>query len=65
MIYLALNVGNKNAILTTPITFLATANAAKMCNAPVYFADVDRNTGLMDLEQAEKKLKKFKNISFI
>tara|TARA_E500000178_G_scaffold241880_1_gene238353 strand:- start:6400 stop:7557 length:1158 start_codon:yes stop_codon:yes gene_type:complete len=65
MIYLALNVGNKNAILTTPITFLATANAAKMCNATVHFADVDKHTGLMDLDEAEKKLKKFKNISFI
>lgn len=65
MIYMALGVNESKGILTTPLTFLATANAAKMCNAPVYFADVDEKTGLMDLDSAEEQLKKNKKISFI
>lgn len=43
--YLALNAGPSRGLLTTPVTFLATANAAIMCDAPVRFADVDRTTG--------------------
>jgi UDP-4-amino-4,6-dideoxy-N-acetyl-beta-L-altrosamine transaminase len=43
--YLALNLGADRGLLTSPITFLATANAARMCNAPVVFADVDPATG--------------------
>ena len=52
---LALDWGSGDIVLTTPITFLATANAAKMCNAPVFFADTDSITGLItpsSLEQA-------------
>ena len=65
MIYMSLGANESKGVLTTPLTFLATANAAKMCNAPVYFADVDEKTGLMDLNSAEEQLKKNKKISFI
>lgn len=37
MIYKAIGLDEKNGLITTPITFLATANAARMCNAPVVF----------------------------
>ncbi len=39
--YLALDLGVDRGLLTSPITFLATASAARMCGAPVVFADVD------------------------
>ena len=56
LVYSSLKLGPKNGLLTSPITFLATANAAKMCNAPVIFSDVDPDTGLMTPETIEKAL---------
>lgn len=46
-VYKGIGLDKKNGIITSPITFLATANAARMCNAPVFFADVDNKTGLI------------------
>ncbi len=60
LIYMALGIGPKAGLLTSPITFLATANAAKMCNASVVFADVDPVTGLLTAETIERALKKSK-----
>jgi len=60
LVYSALNLGPNNGLLTTPLTFLATANAAKMCNAPVIFCDVDSLTGLMTAETIENSLIKSK-----
>ena len=60
-VYKCLGLNKKNGLITTPITFLATANAARMCNAPVYFADVDKETGLMTPETLEKA---FKEVNF-
>jgi UDP-4-amino-4,6-dideoxy-N-acetyl-beta-L-altrosamine transaminase len=54
--YSSLQIGPKNGLLTSPITFLATANAAKMCNAKVVFCDVDEVTGLMTPEKIEKAI---------
>lgn len=56
LVYSSLNLGPNNGLLTTPLTFLATANAAKMCNAPVIFCDVDPITGLMTPETIENAL---------
>ena len=60
LVYYIMGVGPRKSILTSPITFLATANAAKMCNARVYFADVDQNTGILTPSSIEKALKKYK-----
>ncbi|MDB3954948.1 aminotransferase class I/II-fold pyridoxal phosphate-dependent enzyme [Alphaproteobacteria bacterium] len=60
LIYMALGLGPKSGLLTSPITFLATANAAKMCNAPVIFADVDNKSGLLTADTIEYALKKSK-----
>ena len=58
--YMALGLGPNAGLLTSPITFLATANAAKMCNAPVIFADVDNKNGLLTPDTVERALKKSK-----
>jgi UDP-4-amino-4,6-dideoxy-N-acetyl-beta-L-altrosamine transaminase len=44
---LAAGVGPGDAVVVPSITFLATANAARMAGAEVIFADVDSNSGLM------------------
>ena len=56
LIYMALDAGLNKNILTTPLTFVATANAARMLEQK-FFSDVHQDTGLMDLKSAEKILK--------
>ena len=62
LIYTSLGLKEGDAILTSPITFVATANAARMCKAEVVFADVDPNTGLLTSNSVEYAIKasKFK-----
>lgn len=43
--YLALGVRPGSRVWTTPVTFVATSNAALMCGAEVSFIDVDPMTG--------------------
>ncbi len=45
---LALGVGEGDEIVTTPNTFLSSANCARFVGAEVRFADIDAATGLMD-----------------
>ena len=55
LIYMALGLGPQAGLVTSPLTFVATANAARMCGAPVSFSDTDPTTGLMtpdDLQRA-------------
>ena len=47
--YLALGVRPGSRVWTTPVTFVATANAALMCGAEVSFIDVDPLTGNMSV----------------
>ena len=58
MVYNSLGLNSQNGIITSPITFLATANAAKMCNAPVDFADVDPISGNVNLRTIKEAIKK-------
>ena len=46
--YFAAGAGPGRGVLTSPITFAATANAALYLGAPVRFADVDPRTVLLD-----------------
>ncbi len=48
----ALGLGPGDTVIVPPLTFLATANAARYVGAEVAFADVDADTGLMGPEQA-------------
>jgi len=61
MIYHGLGLGPDKGLITSPLTFLATASAARMCDAPVAFCDVDRDTGLMTPETLEQA---FTQVSF-
>ena len=54
---MSLGLTHGDKILTSPITFVATANAALMCGANVVFADVDPMTGMLTPETIEKELK--------
>ena len=56
LIYSILGLGPDAGLLTSPITFLSTANAAKMLNAPVVFADVDPLTGLLTPDTIEQAI---------
>jgi len=51
--YAAAGVGPGDEIVTTPLTFIATASTAAMLGATVVFADVDPNTGLLDPDAAK------------
>lgn len=54
--YLALDVGPGDVVWTSPITFVATANAARMCGADVGFVDVDPDTQCMNIDVLRRKL---------
>lgn len=54
---LALNVNEKSKVITTPITFAASANCIKYCGGEVVFVDIDPKTSLIDLEKVEELLK--------
>jgi len=49
-------------IITSPITFSASANCARYCGAGVLFADIDPETYLIDLNRVEDLLKKDSSI---
>ncbi|MDX2171927.1 MAG: UDP-4-amino-4,6-dideoxy-N-acetyl-beta-L-altrosamine transaminase [Bacteroidota bacterium] len=51
---MALNVTQGVNVITTPITFVASANCVKYCGGSVYFADINPNTFLIDLIKVEE-----------
>lgn len=53
---MALDVGPNDVVWTSPITFVATANAALFCGATVDFVDIDPNSNNMSLNILEEKL---------
>ncbi len=54
--YAALDIGVGDEILTSPITFAATANAARYLNADVRFADVDPASGNISVASVADKI---------
>lgn len=48
---LALNVTEGVNVITTPITFVASANCIRYCGGNIHFVDIDPNTYLMDESQ--------------
>lgn len=53
---LALGTKPGDAVVTTPVTFLATANAVRFVGADVIFADIDSNTVNIDPARVEEIL---------
>ncbi len=53
---LALNVQPGQRVITSPITFAASANCVRYCGGEVQFADIDPNTGLVDLSLVRRLL---------
>ncbi|HEX6332836.1 MAG TPA: UDP-4-amino-4,6-dideoxy-N-acetyl-beta-L-altrosamine transaminase [Flavisolibacter sp.] len=54
---LALGVNEQSNVITTPITFAASANCVRYCGGNVYFADIDPATYLIDLNKVEDLLR--------
>lgn len=53
---LALNVQPGDKVITTPITFAASANCVRYCGGEVVFADIDPQTYLLDINKVEELL---------
>ena len=58
----ALGWKKKDIIITTPITFLATANCIENLGAKTDFVDINEKDFTIDIKKLEKKLKKNKKI---
>lgn len=54
---MALDIKPGDKIITTPITFVASANGFRYQGAEVVFCDIDADTFLMDLDKLEDILK--------
>jgi UDP-4-amino-4,6-dideoxy-N-acetyl-beta-L-altrosamine transaminase len=46
---MALGVTTGTRVITTPITFSASANCVRYCGGEIYFADIDPETALLDI----------------
>lgn len=54
---LALGVSKGQKVITTPITFAASANCVRYCDGEVVFSDIDSETYLLDISKVESLLK--------
>ncbi|WP_100629557.1 UDP-4-amino-4,6-dideoxy-N-acetyl-beta-L-altrosamine transaminase [Algoriphagus formosus] len=53
---IALNVKPGDKVITTPITFVASANCVKYCGGEVIFADIEPGTYLLDIREVRRIL---------
>ena len=56
--FLAIGLKAGDRIITTPITFAASANAARYCGAEVYFADIDPETYVISIDSVKALIEK-------
>jgi UDP-4-amino-4,6-dideoxy-N-acetyl-beta-L-altrosamine transaminase len=54
---IALGINEGDKVITTPITFAATANCIRYANGEVIFADIDPETYLIDINKVKQLLK--------
>jgi UDP-4-amino-4,6-dideoxy-N-acetyl-beta-L-altrosamine transaminase len=62
---MALDVKKGEKVITTPITFAASANCVRYCEGEVLFADIDPKNYCIDLNRVEDLLKKEKAVKGI
>lgn len=53
---MAMNVEKDQKVITSPITFAASANCIRYCGGEVVFADIDPDTYLLDIDEVRKLL---------
>ena len=53
---MVLDVNEKSNVITTPITFAASANCVRYCGGKVTFADIDPETATLDINSVRKLL---------
>lgn len=53
---MALGVNSSSKVITTPITFSASANCVRYCGGDVFFADINPETVLLDIEKVRNLL---------
>jgi UDP-4-amino-4,6-dideoxy-N-acetyl-beta-L-altrosamine transaminase len=53
---LALGVHEGSRVITSPITFAASANCIRFCGGNIEFSDIDPNTLCLDVDKVRKKL---------
>jgi len=53
---LALGVNKKSKVITTPITFAASANCVRFCGGEVIFSDIDKTTAVIDINKLRERL---------
>lgn len=53
---LVLGTNKSSIVITTPITFAASANCVEYCNGTIDFIDIELDTYLIDLNKLEEKL---------
>lgn len=53
---MALDVDYRSRVITTPITFSASANCIRYCGGSVVFADIDPESYLLDIKKVKKLL---------
>jgi UDP-4-amino-4,6-dideoxy-N-acetyl-beta-L-altrosamine transaminase len=53
---IALNLKPKDKVITSPITFAASANCIRYCGGEVVFSDIDKNSYLLDINKVKQLL---------
>jgi UDP-4-amino-4,6-dideoxy-N-acetyl-beta-L-altrosamine transaminase len=61
---MALDVQQGDKVITTPITFAASANCVKYCGGEVVFSDIDEVTYLIDIEKVQSLLNAYPKGTF-
>ena len=51
---MALDINEKTNVITSPITFAASANCVRYCGGNVFFADIDPTTFTLDIKKVEE-----------